>query len=315
MQQKLGTVLKSTGSRFGIMMDEGEVIDAVLRGKFRLEGNRSTNPVAVGDRVEIETINDDNTITKILPRRNHIKRKSINLSKESHILAANIDLVVIVITLIKPYTPIEFIDRILLNAEAYGIAPLLVFNKSDLYSDKEEEKYQEMNAIYTDIGYQCIKVSALEGDMVGLEKLLSRKISFFIGQSGVGKSTLINRLLPNLDLATKSLSDSYDTGKHTTTFAEMYPLNKDTFIIDSPGVKAFGILDLEKEEVGLYFPELKKRLPECKFYNCMHINEPKCAVKEAVESGYIAWTRYKSYVSIVQDFDEENQFRIPDHLK
>ncbi|MFT4660745.1 MAG: ribosome biogenesis GTPase [Patiriisocius sp.] len=315
MQEQEGTVVKSTGSRYRLIMEDGEIIEAGLKGKFRLEGNRSTNPVAVGDTVLVEVQDAGNVISQIRPRRNHIKRKSINLSKESHVLAANIDLLVLVVTLSSPFTPTEFIDRVLLNAEVYGIKPMLIFNKVDLYGEKEDALYEELSKTYAKIGYDTIRLDALTSDMSDFEKTLKDKKSFFIGQSGVGKSTIINRLLPDLALKTSEVSESFKTGKHTTTFAEMFPLDFGGYIIDSPGVKAFGIIDLDKEEVALYFPEMKQRLDACKFYNCKHINEPKCAVKMALEEGELAASRYKSYVSIFQDCEEENQFRKPDHLK
>jgi len=315
MEVEQGTVIKSTGSRYSLILDDGQRLEAVIKGKFRLEGNRSTNPVAVGDKVVVEINEDSNVISKILPRTNHIKRKSINLSKESHILAANLDLIVLVVTLRLPYTPPEFIDRVLLNAEVYGITPMLIFNKADLYTEKEEALYKALAEIYDRIGYPYLRMDAVNDDMTILKSMLKDKTSFFIGQSGVGKSTLVNRLLPELNIKTKEVSESYKTGKHTTTFAEMYALDMGGYIIDSPGVKAFGIIDLEKEEVALYFPEMKNLLDQCKFYNCKHINEPKCAVKKALEDGDIGHSRYKSYVSIFQDCDEQNQFRKPDHLK
>lgn len=310
-----GTVLKSTGSRYQILLENNEVVDAVMRGKFRLSGIKSTNPIAVGDRVAVESVEETWVVSELLPRHNQIIRKSINLSKQSHVLVANIDHLFLIVTLTHPFTPVEFIDRILLNAEVYHIVPHLIFNKEDLFTEKEDAKYQELQAIYEDLGYSTYKVNALESDLNRIKEQMVGKTSFFIGQSGVGKSTLINRLVPGLNLKTTPVSDSYQTGQHTTTFAEMFPIPEGGFIVDSPGVKAFGIVDLEQDEVALYFPEMKKRLEHCKFYNCKHINEPKCEVKKAVENGEIAYSRYRSYLSIFEDCQEQNHFRKPDHLK
>ncbi|MBI9069531.1 MAG: ribosome small subunit-dependent GTPase A [Salinivirgaceae bacterium] len=308
---KQGLVLKSTGSSYQVKSDNNEIINCKIRGKFRTKGIKTTNPIAVGDIVDFKF--DDNSefgiISKIHPRKNYIIRKSINLSKQAHILAANIDQAVLMVTLAKPKTYPEFIDRFLVSAEAYQIPAKIIFNKIDLY---DEELIKEMGALmnlYEGIGYGCFQTSAKKG--IGIDEvkeLLKDKISVISGHSGIGKSSLINTIQPSLNLKTSEISDYHESGKHTTTFPEMHELSKDSYIIDTPGIKGLGMVDMEKEEIAHYFPEMFKALKNCQFYNCTHSHEPNCAVKLAVENGTIKKSRYKSYLSILAG-DEDEKFR------
>ncbi|OFY98245.1 MAG: ribosome small subunit-dependent GTPase A [Bacteroidetes bacterium RIFCSPLOWO2_12_FULL_31_6] len=303
-----GIVIKSTGSWYSVRIDNGEQIEARIKGKFRLKGIRTTNPIAVGDNV-IFTQEEDGTavINKIEERKNYIIRKSINLSKRSHIIAANIDQAILVVTLIEPKTYTAFIDRFLVTAEAYHIPAVIVFNKIDIYSDKEKEQLAFLKKAYEKIGYSCLEVSATKNVNMGLlTAIMKDKASMISGHSGVGKTTLLNVIEPNLNLKTSAISTLHKAGKHTTTFAEMFELSFGGFIIDTPGIKAFGLIDFDKEELSHYFLEMRKRLTDCQFSNCIHINEPHCAVKEAVENGEIAEFRYLNYLSMYNDDEEEN---------
>ena len=305
-----GLVIKNTGSWYSVLTDEGNVVESKIKGSFRLKGIRSTNPVAVGDRVNI-TVNKEGTafITEILDRRNYIIRKSPNLSKQSHIIAANVDQVLLIVTVNYPETSTTFIDRFLASAEAYRIPVVLVFNKTDLLND-DERRYQEMMVnLYETIGYKCMQISATLPDTLSLmEPLLKDKITLFSGNSGVGKSTLLNQLIPGVNLKTAEISDAHNTGMHTTTFSEMLRLPFGGWAIDTPGIKGFGTFDMEPEEICGYFKEIFRFSKDCKFANCTHTHEPNCAVRKAVEEHYISESRYNSYLSMLED-KEEGKYR------
>ena len=301
-----GVVVKSTGNAYTVRTGDGSLTLCKLRGQFRLRGIKSTNPIAVGDRVRfrMEAGQDCGSIVEIEERRNCITRKSINLSKITHVLAANIDSLFLVVSVCKPRTPLGFIDRFLTAAESFRIESILVFNKTDLYTEADRQEMERLRKLYEEIGYRCLAVSATEGS--GTEELkacMKGKVSLMGGQSGVGKSTLINAISPGLNLKTSPISDSYEKGKHTTTFAEMFPLAFGGDIIDTPGIKEFGLIRYEKEEVGHYFPEILSRMEQCRFRNCTHTHEPGCAVKAAAEAGEIAASRYLNYLSIVENED------------
>ena len=311
----IGTVVKSTGSNY--LVDTGEnIIDCKIRGKIRLAGIRTTNPVSVGDVVDfdLEPSGDVGVITRIHDRRNYIIRKATNLSKESHIIAANMDQCLLVTTLIMPETPLEFVDRFLVTAEAYKVPAILVFNKSDIYRDGLEELLEETMSIYRNIGYRCLAVSSVTGEGISeLREILRDKTTLLSGNSGTGKSTLINTVNPGLNLRTGAISMSSLGGKHTTTFAEMFKLDFGGNIIDTPGIRGFGIIRMSAEDVSHNFPEIFARLDGCKFYNCTHTHEPDCAVKDAVEKGLICPSRYHSYLSIISDQDEDSKYRTKTH--
>ena len=296
-----GLVIKNTGSWYTVLMDDGQLLDCKIKGNFRIKGIRSTNPVAVGDHV---TVGEGNWITEIADRRNYIIRKSINLSKQSHILAANVDQALLVITVSKPETSTTFIDRFLASAEAYRVPVVLIFNKTDLLNDDERRYQQLMIQLYETIGYECRAISAQTGDGVdALRDLLQGKITLLSGNSGVGKSTLINRLIPHANLRTADISDAHQTGMHTTTFSEMIPMGGG-WVIDTPGIKGFGTFDMEREELTSYFREIFEFSKQCRFSNGTHTHEPGCAVLKAVEDHYIAQSRYQSYLSMLDDKDE-----------
>lgn len=306
-----GTVYKSTGSWYWVKSDT-TLYKCRMKGKFRLKGIKSTNPIAVGDQVDfsLETKNNEETgvITKIHERKNYIVRKSVNLSKQTHIIAANIDQVFLLITIDNPPTFTTFIDRFLVTAEAYSIEAILIFNKIDTYAIEQRAEILYLKDIYEKIGYQCIEVSATEGNNVAqIKELMLGKVSMFSGHSGVGKTTLVNAIEPALDLKTKEISEQHKQGQHTTTFAEMFDLSFDARIIDTPGIKGFGVVDMEKDELGDYFPEFFALKQDCKFNNCIHVNEPSCAVKDALEEEEVSWSRYKSYLQILEG--EEEHYR------
>ena len=304
-----GLVYKSTGSSYSVKTRDGKVFECRIKGKFRMQGIKSTNPIAVGDVVDFELDNTtDETIGQIHnihDRKNYIVRKSVNLSKQTHIIASNIDIVFLLITINNPPTTDSFIDRFLVTAEAYGIEAVLVFNKIDTFDEAMVDEQLFLQYVYSQIGYKCLRVSAKE--QIGLDQLkdmMLGKVSMFSGHSGVGKSTLVNALESSLNLKTKHISEQSKQGQHTTTFAEMYDLSFDAKIIDTPGIKGFGIVDMEKEEISGYFPEFFKLKEQCKFNNCLHKEEPNCAVKAALEADKIAWSRYNSYLKILEGDDE-----------
>lgn len=306
---KSGLVLKTTGSRYSIRDESGNVFSCTIRGKLRLKGVKTTNPITVGDIIDFEI--DDRgtgTISGIHERKNYIIRRSTNLSRESHIIAANLDQTLLLVTVVLPETQLAFIDRYLVTAEAYSIPSILVFNKIDIYNDEINNKLNEYIAIYSKIGYKCIKVSAETGENLSdLKSILKGKVSLISGNSGVGKSTLINRVEPDLNLKTEEISSYHLSGKHTTTFSEMFELSIGGFIIDTPGIKGFGLIDISKEELYHFFPEIFKHSKDCRFYNCTHIHEPGCAVIKAVNDGDISPSRYINYVGIYED--ENDKYR------
>ncbi|WP_288966517.1 ribosome small subunit-dependent GTPase A [uncultured Prevotella sp.] len=310
MSDTEGLVIKNTGSWYTVLTDGGNTIDCKIKGNFRLKGIRSTNPVAVGDRVEIVRNHEGTAfITNICDRRNYIIRKSSNLSKQSHIIAANVDQAFLIVTVKYPETSTTFIDRFLASAEAYSVPVTLVFNKVDLLQDDERRYLDMMVTLYETVGYDCLKVSAeTKEGMDRLLLLLKDKITLFSGNSGVGKSTMLNFIVPGAELRTAEISDAHNTGMHTTTFSEMLPLTDGGWVIDTPGIKGFGTFNMEPEEICGYFKEIFKFSKGCRFNNCTHTHEPGCAVRKAVEEHYIAESRYVSYLSMLED-KEEGKYR------
>jgi len=300
-----GLVIKNTGSWYTVRTDDGQLIESKVKGNFRLKGIRSTNPIAVGDRVSL-ILNPEGTafITEIEDRRNYIIRKSINLSKQSHIIAANVDQALLLVTVTHPQTSTTFIDRFLASAEAYRVPVILVFNKTDILDTEALHLQQMLITLYENIGYECRPISAETGEGVdALRPLLIGKITLLSGNSGVGKSTLINRLIPGVNLRTAEISDAHQMGQHTTTFSEMIPMGRG-WLIDTPGIKGFGTFDMEPEELTGYFREIFQFSKDCRFSNCTHTHEPGCAVLQAIENHYIAQSRYQSYLSMLNDKDE-----------
>ena len=300
----IGRVIKSTGSWYDVRNDVGEVAMCRLRGKIRLDGLRTTNPVAVGDLVSYEKERDKDTcvIDKILPRNNVIVRKSVNLSKESHIIASNVDQAILVATIAQPRTSTGFIDRFTVTAEAYHIPVVIVFNKCDIYDDEQNAMAEKLMRVYNGIGYKSFVISAKTGyNCDRLKAIMKDKMSMFSGHSGVGKSALVNRLDPNLNIRVGEISDVHEKGKHTTTFAQMYELGFGGYIIDTPGIKEFALYDMEKETLAQRFPEMRALMLECRFNNCTHLHEPDCAIKNAVEQGIIADWRYENYCNMMDD--------------
>ena len=307
-----GVVYKSTGSWYTVKATDGVFYECKIKGKFRIEGIKSTNPVAVGDHVvfEVETKGDETLgiINKISPRENYIIRKSVNLSKQTHIIAANVDVAFLLVTLNNPPTFTPFIDRFLVTAEAYYIKAVLLFNKIDTYNEEQTLEIKYLAALYRSIGYECLDISAKTAKNIDkVKQMMQGKVSMFSGHSGVGKSTLVNALEPTLELKTKQISTQHMQGQHTTTFAEMYDLSFGAQIIDTPGIKGFGVVEVEKQELGNYFPEFFELKDQCKFNNCLHKQEPKCAIKDALDNDTLSWSRYKSYLQILEG--EQEHFR------
>ena len=309
-----GVVLKSTGSWYQVRsFESGELFNCRIKGKFRVAGIKSTNPIAVGDVVHfhLEDYQEgQGIISAIQDRKNYIVRKSVNLSKQVHIIASNMDQALLVTTLAQPMTSTGFMDRFLSTAEAYSIPTIIVFNKIDLYDEEEMMELEYREAVYSAIGYKVLKTSAMQG--IGVEKLkekLKDKTTLLSGHSGVGKSTLVNAVEPNLDLRTGTVSLSHRKGQHTTTFAEMHPLRIGGDVIDTPGIKGFGMVNMKKEEISHFFPEIFALSEQCRFHNCMHLNEPQCAVKSALEENKMAPTRYESYLNQLNDYDEQTHYR------
>lgn len=305
-----GTVYKSTGSWYYVKSDDNKFYNCRIKGKFRMKGIKSTNPIAVGDVVDFdldETVDEVNgIITNIHDRKNYIVRKSVNLSKQTHIIASNIDIGFLIVTINNPITTTSFIDRFLVTAKAYGIEAILIFNKIDTFDDSTLDEQLYLQHTYETIGYKCLRVSATDNKGVTeLMDLMKGKVSMFSGHSGVGKSTLVNAIEPTLNLKTKEISNTHSQGQHTTTFAEMFDLSNDIRIIDTPGIRGFGMVDMEKQEVSDYFPEFFALKEDCKFNNCLHKEEPHCAVKKALDEDKIAWSRYQSYLKILEG-DEEH---------
>ncbi|WP_174260187.1 ribosome small subunit-dependent GTPase A [Spirosoma endbachense] len=304
---KQGLIIRSTGSWYDIRDEDGHIFQGRLKGKFKIKGLKITNPIAVGDRVTFDIEDEaENTavITDISPRENYIIRQSVHKTAHGHILAANLDQAVLLATLTLPRTSLGFIDRFLVSAESFRIPTAVVFNKTDILNDEGLAYQQEIMDMYESIGYQCLATSATEGEGVdAFRELLNHKVTLLSGHSGVGKSSLVNAIAPDLNLRTNEVSTFANKGVHTTTFAEMFELAPETYIIDTPGIKELGLMDTAKEEISHYFPEMRDRLNQCRFHNCLHVNEPGCAIKEAVAEGEIAESRYMSYLSMVEGGD------------
>ncbi len=305
-----GLVIRTTGSSCLVRTEDGQDRECRIKGTFRIKGIKSTNPVAVGDLVHISNTQEGETayITDIEERRNYIVRRSSNLSKQSHILGCNLDQCLLIVTVSHPETSTVFIDRFLASAWAYRVPVTLVFNKTDLLSESGLQQLESLCTLYRGIGYRCITCHALDGDIQEVRNELAGKISLIAGNSGVGKSTMVNRILPDLNTRTGDISEKHDTGMHTTTFSEMFPLPEGGWIIDTPGIKGFGNFDMEHEEIGHYFPEIFSHSTECKYGNCTHTCEPGCAVLKAIETGQISTSRYNSYLSMLSD-EEEGKYR------
>ena len=303
-----GVVYRSTGSWYDVKLEDGTLIKSRIKGKFRTKGLRTTNPLAVGDYVHlIKNDIGEYIVDEIQERKNYIIRKSVNLSKEAHIIASNIDLGVLLVTISNPATATGFIDRFTVTAEAYHIPLHIVFNKIDLYDDRDKKTLHEWESTYSKANYNNLCISAKTGEGLNkLSALIADKTTLIAGNSGAGKSTLINQIIPNLALKTGNISTTHMTGKHTTTFAEMFDVNESTRIIDTPGIKGFGLVDFKKEELGMYFPEMMALLDQCKFHNCKHINEPGCEVLNQLKQGNLSISRYHSYLSMYQDNPENN---------
>lgn len=303
-----GVVLKSTGSRYRVLTEKGTTIDCTVKGKLRIKELRTTNPIAVGDNVffEMEPKGESGIITGVIDRRNYILRKASNLSKQSQIIAANIDQVFLMVTIILPETPVEFIDRFLITAEAYRVHAKIIINKTDLYDEEAIEKMNYLETLYNKIGYECIELSLINETVPdAVKEMMKDKITLISGYSGVGKTTLLNLLDPGLKLKTGEISNYHKQGKHITTFPEMHPMPFGGYVIDTPGIRGFGVVDMEKNEIYHFFREIFRVSKECRFNNCLHLDEPGCAVRAAVESGEIDFLRYKSYLNVMDGDDRK----------
>ena len=307
-----GIVVKSTGSWYIVRLENNDILKCRLKGRFRNEMIKSTNPIVVGDKVGVEEFNDSYMISRLFERKNMIVRKSVNLSKQTHIIASNIDQAILIVTLESPMTSSNFIDRFLVSASSYDINVVLIFNKIDLYNEKINLKHTEMRKLYTNIGYRCISLSVLHDDLSEIKNIMKENVNILSGHSGVGKSTLLNKLQPNLDIKTKEISSSYHQGQHTTTFSELYTLDFGAYIIDTPGIKGFGLVDIEKNDLDNYFPEFFSIKDKCRFHNCMHLEEPGCIVKESILKNQIAQSRYSSYLDMLS---EDTLYRKNDYFQ
>ncbi|MBE0675084.1 MAG: ribosome small subunit-dependent GTPase A [Bacteroidales bacterium] len=303
-----GIVVKSTGKRYTVLTSDGTIVSCTIKGKFRVKDIRTTNPVAVGDNVYFEIAGDESSavITRLGKRRNYIIRKSSNLSREAQIIAANIDQAIIMVSLVNPETPVEFIDRFLVTAEAYSVPAVIIFNKIDLHGQDDDDKLHYYKWLYEGIGYSTLSISVENRiNIESLHDLLRGKTSLLAGNSGVGKTSLLNLLNPALKLKTEEISHYHKQGKHTTTFPEMHKMPFGGSVIDTPGIRGFGVIDLEKGETYHFFPEIFRIAAACRFHNCLHINEPGCAVISALETGAVTWSRYRSYLSIMENDDSK----------
>ena len=299
-----GLVLRSTGSFYEVLAPDGKIHTCRVRGKIRLEGIKETNPVAVGDRVSVDLEHNIGSITAILERKNHILRQSVKKTGHSHVLAANVDQALLVVTLTFPRTSLGFIDRFLVSAESYRIPQVILFNKKDMLDEEGKQNVQELMELYTGIGVSCFSISALHEDQDVLRDILHGKVTLIAGHSGVGKSTLLNKIAPHIKQTVGDVSDFSSKGTHTTTFAEMFPLDEKTYVIDTPGIKEWGLVDMNAQEISDYFPEMREVRLECKFgARCIHVNEPQCAVLDAIRAGKIALSRYENYLSMVMGQD------------
>ena len=296
-----GVVIKTTGKRYIVKNNCGEILQCRLKGKFRIKGIKSTNPIVVGDKVEVEKKSESWMIVKLKERKNHILRRSVNLSKQTHIIAANIDQAILMVTIQNPITSTGFIDRFLAAAQSYGVEVLIIFNKLDIHNKQMMQKQKELCQMYEQIGYDCIALSVLHDDLTKVITVMKNKVNVIAGHSGVGKSTLINKLYPTLNLETKEISDFHKQGKHTTTFSELHDLPFSGSIIDTPGIKGFGLVDIKKQELGDYFREFLAVNKKCKFHNCIHLNEPDCAIKSELQEGAIFESRYKNYLGMLEE--------------
>ena len=306
-----GVVIKATGKRYAVKTTDGEIVQCRLKGKFRIQGIQSTNPIVVGDKVEVEQESELWMIVKLHERRNNILRKSVNLSKQTHIIAANIDQAILMITLDSPVTTTGFIDRFLVSANAYGVQVILLLNKLDLLDNNMQRNKNNLQEVYERIGYKFFALSVLNDDLSVIKALMKGKVNMISGHSGVGKSTLINKLQPNLNIETKEVSETHKQGQHTTTFSELYDLDFGASIIDTPGIRGFGLVELNPNEIGNYFPEFFTLKQKCKFHNCIHKDEPDCAVKSALEQEKIALSRYKNYLRMLKE--EKQNYRTNDY--